>query len=206
MCNVEFNGCGLIELTEALLHCSSLQEKKLENLLLHRIESDDEVTKLNQMFHDHPDMLHCIDWKTNFQTAHDDEKARVCAIAIHHNLTEIKETLELYFNNISDAGATSLAQALHHNSTLEVLYLSSNNISDVGATDLAQALHHNSTLKRLDLHGNDGIGEEGTRQVVQALTVNTSISILYLPERCEEYASQCMEYNAVKTKIIFIII
>ena len=41
---------------------------------------------------------------------------------------------------------------------------------------LAQALHHNSTLWELYLNGNDAIGEEGTCQLVQALTVNTSIS------------------------------
>ena len=256
MYNIQFIGCGLIELTEALLHCSSLQEKKLEKLLLHRIESDDEVTKLIQMFHDHPDMLQCIDWKTHlntFQRTCYNTKARVFAIAIHHNLIEIEENLDLnkisisdagaialaqalhhnstleklylnntnisdvgatdlaqalhhnstlkglylYHNNISDVGATDLAQALHHNSTLKELDLSKNNISNVGATDLAQALHHNSTLERLELHGNDGIGEEGTRQLVQALTVNTSIK-LWLPWRCEEYASQCMENDAVK--------
>ena len=178
MCNVEFNGCGLIELTEALLHCSSLQEKKLEKLLLHSIASDDEVTKLNQMFHDHPDMLHCIDWESNlnsnFRMSCNDEKARVIAIALHHNISK------------------------------ESLFLCSN-ISDVGATALAQALHHNSTLERLYLYRNDGIGEEGTRQLVQALTVNTSINRLWLPKRCKEYASQCMEYNAVKTRVEFVI-
>ena len=203
--DIAFSGCGLIELIEALLHCSSLQEKKLEKLLLYSIASDDEVTKLNQMFHDHPDMLHCIDWETilhfKFQTSCDDERARVFAIALHHN--ENKERL-LLCSKISDAGATALAQALHHNSTLERLDLSLNNISDAGATALAQALHHNSTLKKLNLIGNDGIGEEGTRQLVQALTVNTSINTLYLPKRCEEYASQCMEYNAVKTRIVFL--
>ena len=178
MCNVAFNGCGLIELTEALLHCSSLQEKKLEKLLLHSIESDDEVTKLNQMFHDHPDMLHCIDWKSNFQTAHDDEKARVCAIAIHHNLIEIKGTRKLYLNNISDAG-TSLAQALHHNSTLNTLDLSRNNISDAGATALAQALHHNSTLERLDLSSNN-ISDAGATALAQALHHNSTLKELDL--------------------------
>ena len=177
MCNLAFSGCGFIELTEALLHCYSLQEKKLEKLLLHSIASDDEVTKLNQMFHDHPDMLHCIDWESNlnsnFRMSCNDEKARVIAIALHHNVNE------------------------------ESLFLRSN-ISDVGATDLAHALHHNSTLKELNLHGNHGIGEEGTRRLVQALTVNTSINRLWLLKRCKEYASQCMEYNAVKTRISFL--
>ena len=175
MCNVQFSGCGLIELTEALLHCSSLQEKKLENLLLHSIASDDEVTKLNQMFHDHPDMLHCIDWKSiTFRESCDD--ARVIAIAVHHNLNQ--ETLYLR-NNVSDAGATALAQALHHNSTLERLNLSNNSISDVGATALAQALHHNSTLKMLWLSHNN-ISDAGATDLAQALYHNSTLKELNL--------------------------
>ena len=114
-----------------------------------------------------------------------DAVATDLAQALQHNST--LEKLNLSNNNISDVGATDLAQALQHNSTLKRLDLSNNNISDVGATDLAQALHHNTTLERLDLHYNDGIGEEGTRQLVQALTVNTSIKLLWLPKRYEEY-------------------
>ena len=106
-------------------------------------------------------------------------------------------------NNISDVGTIDLAQALHHNSILKMLWLSNNNISDAGATALAQALHHNSTLKELHLYHNDDIGEEGTRQLVQALTVNTSILRLSLPQMCEEYATQCMEYSAVRGRISF---
>ena len=111
--------------------------------------------------------------------------------------------LYLSHNNISDAGATALAQALHHNSSLKELELSNNNISDAGATALAQALHHNSILEGLDLFDSDEIGEEGTRQLLQALTVNTSILRLSLPQRCEEYATQCMEYSAVRERISF---
>ena len=108
-------------------------------------------------------------------------------------------------SGISDAGAVAISQALHHNSTLTHLYLSDNSISDAGAVALAQALHHNSTLTRLYLYGNDGIGEEGTHQLVQALTVNTSISKygLSLPRRCEEYATKCRHYSTVKNRITF---
>ena len=87
--------------------------------------------------------------------------------------------------------------------------MSNNNISDGGAVALAQALHHNSTLKGLDLSGNDAIGKEGTHQLVQALTVNTSITTpdggsgLILPWRCMEYATQCTQYNTVKDIIWF---
>ena len=113
-------------------------------------------------------------------------------------------------NNISDGGAVALAQALHHNSTLERLELSTNNIGDGGAVALAQLFHHNFTLKELDLSSNDAIGKEGTHQLVQALTVNTSITMatpfgggLRLPRKCEKYAIQCTQYNRVKYRIWF---
>ena len=123
------------------------------------------------------------------------------AQALHHNST--LKWLYLSNNNISDAGAVALAQVLHQNFVLERLNLSKNNIRDVGAVALARALHHNSTLKWLDLSYNDAIGKEGTHQLVQALTVNTSITKI-LPMRCKEYATQCTQYNTVKDRITFL--
>ena len=118
------------------------------------------------------------------------------------------EEAGLCYNNISDGGAVSLAQALHHNSTLKELNFSKNNISDAGAVALAQDLHYNSTLKLLDLSGNDAIGKEGSHQLVQALTVNTSITKatlyidgLVLPLWCRTYAPLCTQYNSVKDRI-----
>ena len=109
----------------------------------------------------------------------------------------------MYGNNIGDAGAVALAVALHHNSTLNSLYLNGNNIGDAGAVALAEALHHNSTLNNLDLNSNNNIGENGTHQLIQALTVNKSIDFLTLPPTCEKYAKQCQPYNLVKKKIHF---
>ena len=202
MCNITVSAQGLQEVHEAIHNCSSLQEKKLNKLLLHV----EDATKYKQCFNDYPDMLDSVDWEATSHISKSDKRSdvmRLSAITIGLYYNRICSYLDLSHNNISDVGATDLAQALHHNSTLKELYLSHNNISDAGATALAQALHHNSTLNILILHGNDGIGEEGSRQLVQALTVNTSINTLLLPERCEEYASQCMEYDTVKTRIGF---
>ena len=127
-----------------------------------------------------------------------DTGAAALAQALHHNTT--LEWLHLSENSISDAGAAALAQAFHHNSTLERLYLPSNSISDAGAQTLAQALHHNSTLEELYLYGNEDIGEEGTYQLVKALTVNSNIKQLILPTSCREYCTQCTEYNAVENE------
>ena len=111
-------------------------------------------------------------------------------------------------NNISCDGAIAVAEALHNNDSVTSLDLSNNNISDGGAVALAQALHHNSTLEWLHLDGNDGIGEEGTRQLVAALTLKTLKQVcplaisgrsvkratrskchLILPKRCEEHVT-----------------
>ena len=234
ICHVTFSAQGLIELTEAIHHCSRLQ-KKLEELTF-RVECSEDVVNLRHMIKDHPDMLKSItDWDgvTNvfspLKQLNEERKASMrlglgcsqdtslslmsvgitdagveaLAHALHHNYT--LDWLDLFSNNISDTGAVALAQALRHNSTLKELSLSKNDISDTGAVALAQALHHNSTLKKLSLSENDTIGKEGTHQLVQALTVNTSITKfgLLLPGRCEKYATQCTQYNTVKDRIGF---
>ena len=239
ICHVTFSAQGLIELTEALHHSSRLQEKKLEKLTF-RVECSEDVVNLRHMIKDHPDILKSItDWDgvTNVVCLLFDEERKASIVrlglgcsqdtslslgrisigdagavalaqALHHNST--LKNLYLSNINISDAGAVALALALHHNSTLKLLDLSNNNINDAGAVALAHTLHHNSTLERLYLYGNDAIGKEGTHQLVQALTVNTSITKvtrfvggLKLPRRCKEYATQCIQYNTVKNRIIF---
>ena len=252
ICHVTFSAQGLIELTETIHHCSRLQEKKLEKLAFD-IKCSEDVVNLRHMIKDHPHMLKSMtDWDgvTNVASSliqvmkssivklglgcsqdtslglmymHISDAATVAlAQALHSNY--ILERLNLSNNNISDGGAVALAQALHHNSTLKELDLFNNNISDAGAVPLAQALRHNSTLEKLSLYANDAIGKEGTHQLVQALTVNTSISEdrwnpatsiitshiwcvnagLTLPSRCEEYATQCTQYNTVKDRIAFL--
>ena len=185
---------GAVALAQALHHNSTLEKLYLSNNSI----SDGGAVALAQALH-HNSTLEKLDLSNNSIS---DAGAVALAQALHHNST-LKE-LDLSNNSISDGGAVVLAQALHHNSTLKRLYLSNNSISDAGAVPLAQALHHNSTLERLYLYGNDGIGEEGTHQLVHALTMNTSIICLTLPKRCEEYATQCTQYDTVKNKMHFI--
>ena len=200
----KFSAPGLLALAQALHLNSTLQEKSLKRLIV-TVNGDNEANDFAQLLVEYPYMVDNI----NKQYLHNitDAGAAAIAQALHHNST-LKE-LDLS-NSISDAGAVALAQALHHNSTLKDLNLSSNRISDVGVVALAQALHHNSTLKMLDLSGNDAIGKEGTHQLVQALTVNTSLTKvtsyyggLTLSRRCEEYATQCIHYKKVKSRIRF---
>ena len=197
--NVQISGQGLIALITAIHSCSSLQETLIERL---RLVFDDEWSDVSikevgasliQVINDHTDMVDIEESLRDLSATEENNiKTSVIALSCYYCLC-----INLDNQGISDAGAVVLARTLHHNSTLQRLDLSNNTISDTGAVALAQALHNNSTLEWLVLGGNDGIGEEGTRQLVQALTVNTSITRecgLVLPKRLEEYASQ---YHAV---------
>ena len=87
--------------------------------------------------------------------------------------------LLLYHNQISDEGATALAQAMKGNTTLQRLYLGNNQISDEGATALARAMKGNTTLLRLYLDYNL-IGDEGATALAQAMKGNTTLRQLSL--------------------------
>ena len=138
----------------------------------------------------------------------------VLARTIHHNsILQTKNVAEFILTVNGDNEAKDLAQLLvkypdlmNANYRGTGLYLSNNSISDAGAVALAKTLRHNSTLTQMDLSGNDGIGKQGIRQLVQALTVNTSVikyGGLCLHRRCETYAKQCPQYHTVEDRIAF---
>ena len=211
ICHVTFSAQGLIELTEAIHHCSRLQKKKLKELTFH-VECSEDVVNLKHMFNEYPDMRDVIDWEEAAKISRSHKYATEINASTLCLALECSCLTFLDFSNmsISDTESDNLAEALRHSSTLKGLDLFNSNISDAGAVALAQALHHNSTLEWLNLSGNKAIGEEGTHQLVQALTVNTSITKatpygggLRLPRRCEEYATQCTQYNTVKDRMGF---
>ena len=188
---------GAVALAQALHH-NTIQELYLSNNCI----SDTGAVALSQALHDNSTMKE-MDLSNNSIS---DAGAVALAQALHHNST--MRWLNLSNNSISDTGAVALSQALHHNSTMRRLYLSNNSISDTGAVALSQALHHNSILNSLWLHGNNAISEEGTHALIEALTVNTSITIdsifcLTLSTRCKEYVTQCPQYDKVKNRITF---
>ena len=177
--HVTFNAQPLIELTDAIHHCSTLQKKQLMDLTF-CVECSEDVVNLRDMINDHPDMRGSItDWDgvTNVHSSSIQQKASI----------------------------VSLGLGCGQNTVVSLMNMG---ISDSGAVALAHALHHNSTLKKLSLSGND-IGRDGTHQLVHALTLNTSIippppfGGLRLPGICKKYVTQCTEYNTVKDRIHF---
>ena len=87
--------------------------------------------------------------------------------------------LDLSFNPIGDAGATSIAEAIKVNKTLTDLSLSHNKISDAGATSIAEAIKVNKTLTTLQLQDND-ISAAGATSIAEVIKVNKTLIILHL--------------------------
>ena len=131
----------------------------------------------------------------------DDVGTQALAEAIGLN-TALKKLI-LSGNCVGDVGAIALALALHANSSLDVLSLYWNGIGDSGAKAFAEAFHHNSTITHLDLSDNKDIDEEGVHHLIQALTVNDSISEngLRLDKKRSECALNCSGYKNVEHKI-----
>src|SRR3989338_3040524 len=118
--------------------------------------------------------------------------ASALATALQHNST--LTTLHLSNNSIGASGASALAIALQHNSTLTSLLLPSNSIGDLGASALATALPLNSTLPTLDLRYNP-IGD--AEALVTALQRNSSLTKFdfYFPAQLRERVSDSLNRN-----------
>ncbi|KJE95511.1 hypothetical protein CAOG_05960 [Capsaspora owczarzaki ATCC 30864] len=89
--------------------------------------------------------------------------------------------LEFRTNQIGDAGAQAMAEALKVNTTLTELYLWYGQVGDAGAQAFAEAFKVNTTLTKLNLFKNQ-IGWAGAQAIFEALQVNTTLSSLDLEE------------------------
>ena len=87
--------------------------------------------------------------------------------------------LNMAYNGISDAGATSIAEAIKVNKTLTCLILVGNGITDAGATSLAEAIKVNKTLTNLNLFNND-LSDAGATSIAKAIKVNETLTNLNL--------------------------
>ncbi|CAF1472311.1 unnamed protein product, partial [Didymodactylos carnosus] len=76
--------------------------------------------------------------------------------------------LDVASNNISDAGAKAIAEALKTNQTLTELNIENNNISDAGAKAIAEALKTNQTLIVLGIQNNN-ISDAEAKAIAEAV-------------------------------------
>ena len=192
----------LLDMAQLMHQSSTLFSWDMDGLICY-IYGDGDANDFAQLLLNYPDMRGLMNWSVMEDNGCyvfqnvSDAGATSLAKGFHH-----MEGVCLSENNIGDSGAKALAHGLHHNSTLEALHLADNNISDAGAIALAHALHHNSKLKILNLYGNGKISKEGTCALVEAIAVNSDVAVT-LPEQCREFAVQCVGYDTVKDRINF---
>lgn len=94
------------------------------------------------------------------------EGASTIANALYENTT--LEELNLWNNQVSDLGVQSLSLALAKNTVLRSIALGRNRISDTGAEHLAEMLKTNTTLTRLWLFHNE-LGDRGVKILADVL-------------------------------------
>ena len=87
---------------------------------------------------------------------------------------------DLCFNEIGDAGATQLADALRTTTSVEFLYPSSNSIGDAGATQLADALRTNTSVKVLTSATTRSAMRARRSSLTRCALTNTSVKELHL--------------------------
>ena len=131
--------------------------------------------------------------------------------------------LQSCYNNIGTKGAMALAQLIHNKSLEQVIVRSCkpgnewvhisnyetstlsttwNTIGQEGAVALATMLHTNTSLQRLDLDDTP-IGEEGIHKLLEAMTVNSTLQELTLPQECKGYAESLPEFSRVSSRVSF---
>jgi hypothetical protein len=106
-----------------------------------------------------------------------DAGAQALAAALKTNTA--LTTLDLSYNDLGDAGAQALAAALKTNPSLATLQLGSNQLGEAGAQALAAALKTNTALTTLYLGGNQ-LGDAGAQALAEVLKTNTALTTLYL--------------------------
>ena len=85
----------------------------------------------------------------------------------------------LRYNNIGDAEAKDLAEAIAQSTSLISIDLSGNQIGDAGVKAIAEAIIQSTSLTSIDLHNNQ-IGDAGARDLAKAIAQSTSLTSINL--------------------------
>jgi Ran GTPase-activating protein (RanGAP) involved in mRNA processing and transport len=97
---------------------------------------------------------------------------------------ETLTSLELIRNNIGIPGAKSIAELIEVNKTILQLNISENKIACLGSKSISEALSfRNSFLKSLNVENNK-IEYEGVQAMLNMLTINNTLSYLFLKGNC----------------------
>ena len=129
--------------------------------------------------HHNTTLTHLSMWRSHFSLQN--IKSFASLLKTNHTLVD----LGLWDCNIDSDGAHQLASALCTNDTLQKLNMGHNPIKVEGATAFAEMLLKNKSLKVLNLRGIYMFeigGEEGAQKLIDSLTHNTTLELLWLPQ------------------------
>ena len=106
----------------------------------------------------------------------------VSSLAETMNILNAKiENLEISGNPIGDKGLQAIFNCLKQNNSLKVLDISHCGMTDAGVSSLAEAMNINTALERLYMYGNDAITDNGLICLVKVLSRNSRLVRLRLP-------------------------
>ena len=100
-------------------------------------------------------------------------------ITILLQFSPVLNALYLGYNQIGDAGAAAIGEALKGNRVLKKLVLNNNKIGDAGAKAIGESLVFNRALTMLTLFSNK-IGDAGAAAIAEGLSVNRALKELVL--------------------------
>ena len=145
------------------------------------------------------------------------------AQALCENTTLKRLDLYYRYHNIGLKGAMAFAQLIHNKSLEQVIVrscepgsergrfsifidqtskLSAFCIGQEGVVAMAEMLHTNTSLQSLDLD-HTPIGEEVIRKLLEAMTANSTLQELKLPQQCKAYAESLPEFSRVSSRVSF---
>ena len=122
------------------------------------------------------------------------------------NFLKSNETVtEFVLGDLSQDGASALAECLKYNKSLEILDWRSIEMGDDGATALGECLKYNTSLTELSL-GENEIGNDGAAALAECLKYNTSLTELSLQNNKIGDAgvaalAECLKYNTSLTEL-----
>ena len=105
-------------------------------------------------------------------------KALAEAMVANAKKSTIK-TIELYGNEFGNEGVMAFSEVIaNENCAVEKLNLGSCDMTDLGASALAEALKKNETVRDLNIGSNEGITAQGIGAIAEALGTNSCITKL----------------------------
>ena len=166
--NNKLKSAGIIKISNALQHCSSLKLLQLDDNDITTEAADGIAAVINN----NP-LLQTVTLGNNQL----ETEGVIKITSVLKNINSLK-VLGLNNNFITDKAANAIADVIYSNTELEKLYLNDNDLQSKGTKIICKSLMHIVTLKLLQLDNNK-ITEEAANDISR-LIISPSLEILHL--------------------------